>query len=33
VESEFSSVTTAREVMKVYDDVMAEAGSPDAGSA
>jgi glycosyltransferase involved in cell wall biosynthesis len=33
VESEFSSVTTAREVMKVYDDVMTEAGSPDAGSA
>jgi glycosyltransferase involved in cell wall biosynthesis len=32
VEREFSSVTTAREVMKVYDDVMSQAGIRDAAA-
>jgi glycosyltransferase involved in cell wall biosynthesis len=33
LEREFSSATTAREVMKVYDEVMAQGGRPDATSA
>ncbi|HET9464103.1 MAG TPA: glycosyltransferase [Gemmatimonadales bacterium] len=33
VDREFSSVTTAREVMKVYDEVMVQPGRPHAGRA
>jgi glycosyltransferase involved in cell wall biosynthesis len=33
VEREFSSVATARQVMRVYDEVMGDAGSHDAGEA